>query len=57
MIRAIPQLLLRLLREDHGAETLEYAVVTSLVIMAAIGALKSVGTKVLARWQSLNSSM
>jgi Flp pilus assembly pilin Flp len=56
-MKPIAQLLLRLLREDHGAETLEYAVVTTLVIMAALGALKSVGTKVLARWQSLNSQL
>jgi len=56
-MKSIIQLLARLLREDHGGETLEYAVVTSLVVMAAIGALKSVGTKVLARWTSLNSSL
>ena len=56
-MKEIAKLMLRLLREDDGAETLEYAVVTTLVIMAAIGALKSVGAKVLARWTSLNSSL
>jgi len=54
---SIGKLLVRLLREEHGGESLEYAVVASLIVMAAIGALKSVGTKVLARWSSLNSSM
>jgi Flp pilus assembly pilin Flp len=51
------KLLTRLLREETGGETLEYAVVTTLVILAGLGALKSVGTKVLARWTSLNSSL
>jgi len=54
---SITKMLTRLLREENGGEAIEYAVVTSLVVMAAIGALKSIGTKVLARWSSLNSSM
>lgn len=50
-------LLTRLLRDEDGSETLEYAVVTSLVVMLAISVIKSIGTKVLGKWQSLNSSM
>jgi Flp pilus assembly pilin Flp len=47
----------RLLRDESGGEVLEYSLVAGLIVVAAIGLIKSVGTKVLARWQSLNSSM
>jgi Flp pilus assembly pilin Flp len=44
-------------RDERGGEVLEYALVAGLIVLAAIGLIKSVGTKVLARWTSLNSSM
>jgi Flp pilus assembly pilin Flp len=47
----------RLCRDESGSEVLEYAVVTGLIVMAAISVIGKVGTKVLARWNSLNSSM
>ena len=50
-------LVARLLREDANDEVLEYAVVTGLIVIAAISTITKVGTKVLARWQSLNSSL
>jgi Flp pilus assembly pilin Flp len=50
-------LLNRLLRDERGGEVLEYSLVAGLIIIGAIGVIKSVGTKVLARWQSLNSSL
>jgi Flp pilus assembly pilin Flp len=50
-------LLARLLREETGGETLEYGIVTSLIVLAVLGALKSIGTKVVARWTSLNNSL
>jgi Flp pilus assembly pilin Flp len=47
----------RLCRDESGSEVLEYAVVTGLIVMAAISVIGKVGTKVLARWNSLNSSL
>jgi Flp pilus assembly pilin Flp len=44
-------------RDEQGGEVLEYSLVAGLIIIGAIGAIKSIGTKVLARWQSLNSSL
>ena len=44
-------------QDERGGEVMEYAVVAGLIVVAALGALKSVGTKVLARWTSLNSSL
>lgn len=51
------KILVRLLRDESGGEVLEYALVVGLIVVAAIGMIKSVGTKVLARWTSLNASM
>src|SRR5258706_1356235 len=50
-------LLKSLISDDQGGEVLEYALVAGLIVVAAIAVIGSVGTKVLARWNSLNSSM
>jgi pilus assembly protein Flp/PilA len=44
-------------RDEQGGEVLEYALVAGLIVIAAISLIKSVGSKVMARWTSLNSSM
>ena len=46
----------RVLSDEQGGEVLEYALIAGLIIVAAIAVIKNVGTKVLARWNSLNSS-
>ena len=43
--------------DDAGGEVLEYALIAGLIIVAAIAVITSVGTKVLARWTSLNGSL
>jgi Flp pilus assembly pilin Flp len=55
--RAMTRLTARVLREEDGGETLEYAVVAGLIVTGAIATIQCVGTKVLARWQTLNSSL
>ena len=50
-------LLRNLLADETGGEVLEYALIAGLIIVAAIAVITSVGTKVLARWTSLNSSL
>lgn len=47
----------RFLADESGSEVLEYAVVSGLIMMAAISLVGKVGSKVLARWNSLNSSL
>ncbi len=49
--------LARLVRDEQGGEVLEYALIAGLIVVAAIAVIGSVGTKVLARWNSLNSGM
>ena len=57
MKAAMTNLLGRLVREEQGGEVLEYALVAGLIVVAAIAVIGSVGTKVLARWTSLNDGM
>jgi Flp pilus assembly pilin Flp len=51
------RLLSRLLSDEHGGEVLEYALIAGLIVVAAVAAITTVGSKVLARWTSLDSSM
>jgi Flp pilus assembly pilin Flp len=57
MRKRIVQSLQRLSRDDRGGEVLEYALIMGLIIVVSIAVITSFGTKVLARWQSVNSSM
>ncbi|HEX8911126.1 MAG TPA: Flp family type IVb pilin [Humisphaera sp.] len=47
----------RLFRDESGGEVLEYALIAGLIVVAAIAAITSVGTKVTARWTSLRNSV
>jgi Flp pilus assembly pilin Flp len=47
----------RLLADEQGGEVLEYALVAGLIIVTAIAVIGTIGTKVLGRWTSLDSSM
>lgn len=56
-MKAMKSLLVKLVRDEQGGEVLEYALIAGLIVVAAIAVISSIGTKVLARWTSLNSSM
>jgi Flp pilus assembly pilin Flp len=43
--------------DERGEEVLEHALIAALIVVAAITIVGSVGTKVLARWISLNTSL
>ena len=51
------QFLHSLLTDETGGEVMEYAIVAGLISIAAIAVIGSFGVKVLARWNSVNSSM
>ena len=51
------QLFQKLFKDEQGGEVLEYALIAGLIVVAAIAVIGAVGTKVLARWSSVNSSM
>ena len=46
-----------LLQDERGGEVIEYALVLGLIIVICISIIGTIGTKVLARWQTINSSM
>lgn len=47
----------RLVRNEAGGEVMEYALILGLIIVVCITLIGAFGTKVLARWTSVNSSM
>ena len=47
----------KLIRDEQGGEVLEYALIAGLIVVAAIAIIGAVGTKVVAKWSSLDSSM
>jgi pilus assembly protein Flp/PilA len=53
----VKQLFQKLIKDEQGGEVLEYALIAGLIVVAAIAVIGAVGTKVLARWSSVNSSM
>jgi Flp pilus assembly pilin Flp len=56
-MRKILSKLRTLSADETGGEVLEYALIAGLIVVATITVISKVGTKVLGRWQSVNSSM
>jgi Flp pilus assembly pilin Flp len=50
-------LMTKLFKDEQGGEVLEYALILGLIVVACIAVIGTVGTKVLARWNSVNTSM
>jgi pilus assembly protein Flp/PilA len=56
-MQAIRNTFAKLVRDERGGEVLEYALIAGLIVVAAIAVIGTVGSKVLARWTSLDSSL
>ncbi|CAN5391710.1 hypothetical protein BH09PLA1_BH09PLA1_12850 [soil metagenome] len=54
---SVAHLFAKLNRDERGGEVLEYALIAGLIVVAAIAVIGAVGTKVVARWTSVNSKM
>jgi pilus assembly protein Flp/PilA len=46
----------RLLADESGAEVMEYVLIAGLIIVGTIATIAALGTKVLARWTSVETS-
>jgi Flp pilus assembly pilin Flp len=57
MRRSTCSVFCRLVLDETGGEVIEYVLIAGLIIVATITTIAGVGTKVLARWTSVNSSM
>ena len=44
------QTLAQLINDDRGGETMEYALIIGLILVAAIAIVGTIGTKVFGRW-------
>ena len=51
------QRLANLVRDESGAEVVEYALVAGMISLVAIGTIGSVGQKVLNYWKALDHSL
>ena len=47
----------RLLEDERGGEIIEWVLIAGLIIVATITTVAAFGTKVLAKWTSVNNSM
>ena len=47
----------KFLRDESGGEVIEYALIAGLIAVVCVVIIGTVGTKVFARWTSINSSM
>jgi Flp pilus assembly pilin Flp len=56
-MKAMKNLVSKLVKDEQGGEVLEYALIAGLIIVGAIAAVTTVGTKILARWTSLQNSI
>jgi pilus assembly protein Flp/PilA len=57
IMKTFAKLIDRLARDERGGEVLEYALIAGLIVVAAVAVIGAVGTKVLARWTSVNSGL
>src|SRR5437867_2525473 len=56
-MRALKELSAKLVRDENGGETIEYALILGLIIVVAIAIIGTVGTKVVGRWTSVNNTL
>ena len=56
-MKTILSLSRKVLADEAGGEVIEYALILGLIVVCAIAIIGATGTKVLARWTSIDSSM
>jgi Flp pilus assembly pilin Flp len=56
-MNTIKTLVAKLVRDERGGEVLEYALIAGLIVVAAIAVITSVGNKVLAKWQAVDTGL
>ena len=51
------KLIKRFLSEDEGLETVEYAIITGLIVVGVIATIGAIGTWVASKFNTLNSNL
>lgn len=49
--------LARLLRDERGGEVIEWTLVAGLIVIGTLAVIGAFGTKVLARWNTVNNGL
>jgi Flp pilus assembly pilin Flp len=49
----LPNLLGQCLREEHGSEAVEYALLLGLIVLGAIVVMSALGVKVVDKWRQI----
>ncbi len=57
LMKSIRKMLARLVRVDHGTETLEWGLICGLIVVGAIAAVTLIGPKITKLWNEMNSSI
>jgi Flp pilus assembly pilin Flp len=57
LICKLGRLVQRMTRDEQGGEVIEYVLILGLIIVATITTIAAFGTKVMAKWTSVNASM
>jgi Flp pilus assembly pilin Flp len=55
-MHALRTLMVKLVKDESGVETMEYALILGLIVVAVIGAVSAVGTGILHQWKSVSKS-
>jgi len=56
-MNSLKTLVRKLLSYEQGGEVLEYALIAGLIVVAAVAVIGTVGTRVLARWTSIDAGL
>ena len=57
MIQRAKRVLRRFVKDEAGLETVEYAIITALIVAATIAVIAAIGAWVLATFQTLQTSI
>lgn len=57
IMKAMKNLLVKLVKDEQGGEVLEYALIAGLIVVAAIATIALVGTSIGNKWTSLKNGL
>lgn len=56
-MKAMKQLVTKLVRDEQGGELMEYALIAGLIVVAAITAVTTLGGKIKSRFEDVNTGL
>jgi len=55
-MKSVARAMVWLANDETGSETMEYALIVGLIVVAAIAVISAIGTRVFGRWTPAGSS-